>query len=185
MIASRRALVCVGAAALVARLAAAEFTPVIASSAPVVPAAEVRAISPTAAEKLAAAAPKYFPPPIGPKAVEPGADLREVDKPRNGIIRLPSYLVQEEKLPALKPRDMLTPQGGLDLAYRRHPGLRFGNFWIFRNDGIALFMLEEEMRLERQRESYDLVSLLPTTEAKKTKAMVDQAFSRTDFGPSH
>jgi hypothetical protein len=139
------------------------------------------AISPAVAEKLAAATPKYTPPAAPPPQAEPAADLREADKPRNGIIRLPSYLVQEEKLPAFKERDLLTPQGRLKLAYQRHPGLHFGNIRIFRNDGIALMMLEEEERLERRQEFYDLASLLPRPEAKKAKALADEAFARSDF----
>jgi hypothetical protein len=167
-------------------MTAAEMSPLLKDPSPppaaVAPGPAVtHAISPAVAEKLAAATPKYTPPAAPAPQVEATPDLREVDKPRNGIVRLPSYLVQEEKLPAFKERELLTPQGRLKLAYQRHPGLNFGNIWIFRNDGIALMMLEEEERLERRQEFYDLASLLPRPEAKKAKALADEAFSRADF----
>ncbi len=126
--------------------------------------------------------------PAPPPALAPGVDLREVDKPRNTIIRLPSYVVKEDKepkAPALKERDVLTTKAKIRIAYRDHPGLHFGNLPFFTNDGIAAAMAAEEERLEQKRESYDLVSLLPAgPDAKKAKAIVDQAFARTNFAPS-
>jgi hypothetical protein len=142
---------------------AAETSPVLKDPAPALspPPVALRTISAGVAEKLAAVAPKYVASPAPQPASETTPDAREADKPRNGIVRLPSYIVQEEKLPAMKERDMLTPHGRLDLAYKRHPGLRVGSFGIFNNNVWADALLEEELGIERQKEMYSLMSLLP------------------------
>lgn len=118
-------------------------------------------------EPAAAAAPTDVP-----------ADWREIDKPRNTIVRLPEYIVQEQIPPVMKERTIETPKARLDRALKRNPGLRFGSFWIFRNDGIALTMQEEEERLERMKETHDLLTLLPVSEQKQMKPIVDRMFMR-------
>jgi hypothetical protein len=153
-----------------------------------------RAISPATAAQLTAALPKFEQPPAAsaatpaanPTPPDSAVDLREVDRPRNTIIRLPSYLVQEEKPVILTERDVRTPRARLHLALQKHPGLRLGSFWIFRNDGIALAMLAEEERLEQKQYFEDLVQLTqfsdPGTKAT-AKQGVEHAFMRTaDFG---
>ena len=138
-----------------------------------------RAISPETAAKLAATVPKYDPTPAA-KPPESAPDLRETDKPRNTIVRLPPHIVQEKKAPVLVERDLRTPKAGLELALRRHPGLHFGNFFGL-NGGLALAMLAEEERLERKREFEDMADLMrfenPATHAK-LKREVEQAFMR-------
>src|ERR1041384_5012213 len=71
-----------------------------------------RAISPEVAAQLQGYAPKYTPPPPKPtpKPEDEEVDAREVDKPRNGIIRLPKYIVQEPKSPVLNERAASTTQ---------------------------------------------------------------------------
>jgi hypothetical protein len=116
-------------------------------------------ISPELAEKLTAVVPKYVPP--SPPSAKPRLpDAEESEHPRNAIIRLPRYLVREPKLPVIKERDMLTATGQRDLALRRHPGLRFGSFGGLNNDFWAHALLEEEYGIERQKEMWDLLSLL-------------------------
>ncbi|MBI4623839.1 MAG: hypothetical protein HY736_11575 [Verrucomicrobia bacterium] len=130
-----------------------------------VPLPRPRLVSTDAADRLAASAPKYEPPsPVAKVETQP--DRRETDKPRNVIVRLPPYVVQGSKPPIFKERELLTPQGRLDLALKRHPGLRFGSFWFLRNDGWGLAMLEEEQRLERNAEFNDLVGLMTITDPK-------------------
>jgi hypothetical protein len=148
-------------------------------------------VSPMVAEKLAVSAPRYTPPPAAPAAAksteftpELAPDLRETDKPRNGIIRLPDFVVLEDRPVKIKERDMLTPMAKVKLGYLRHPGLKFGNFLSFlgfNNDGIAAMLVEQELALERKREFYDLVSLLPPAQAKQAKAMADDAYSGKSF----
>jgi hypothetical protein len=148
--------------------------------------ARTRPISPAVATQLAAAAPKYDAATAQEKPAEPAPDLRETDKPRNTIIRLPNYIVRPEKPPVFKERELQTPQARRELALRKYPGLNIGSFWIFRNDGIALAMLAEEERLEQKREFEDLVSLMrisdPASHAT-VKREVEKAFVREpDFG---
>jgi hypothetical protein len=100
--------------------------------------AQRRAVSPRVAELLASAAPKFVPPPAGAAAIpsNPGntdggaaAAAATADKPLNGIVRLPDYVVREGKekrLPGteevLVPRELeklamnelLGPESGLD-----------------------------------------------------------------------
>ncbi|MDO8544785.1 MAG: hypothetical protein Q7S40_30445 [Opitutaceae bacterium] len=136
-----------------------------------------RAVSPEVTAQLTAASPK-FDPAASAKPTELGPDLREIDRPRNTIIRLPDYVVQEEKPVVLKERQVETPRSRLELALKKNPGLRLGSFWIFRNDGIALAMHEEEERLVRMKETNELLTLLPAAEQKQLKPLVDQSFMR-------
>lgn len=144
-------------------LAAQDASPLLAVPAapPALPPPAPRAISPEAAAKLAALVPKFSvadTPLPDPAARDPGPD-----RPRNTIIRLPNYVVTEPKIKMPKERELLTPKGRLELALKRYPGLRFGNIGFLRNDGIALMMYEEDLRLERMREMAELLSLLPAS----------------------
>jgi hypothetical protein len=111
------------------------------------------ASSATLKANISASLPKFTAPPAkGASAVPPQS---EPSAPRNGIIRLPSYVVRDKKLPEFKPRELLTPAGRLDLALKRHPGLKFGPFASL-NKGPALQMLAEEEAIERRAELSDL-----------------------------
>jgi hypothetical protein len=125
------------------------------------------ASSPETLARIGATLPKFSP----PKEAQPEAelpDLRETDKPRNGIIRLPQHIVRETKMPEMKDRDLLTPDAKLDLAYKRHPGLQIGSPFL-NNDKPARFMLAEEERLERIAEANDLTGLMESP--AKAKAL--------------
>ncbi len=131
---------------------------------------------------LAAATPKFNVTAVEKRA-EPAPDLREIDPPRNTIIRLPSYVVQEEKPPVFKDRELPTAHGRLEMALQKYPGLRFGSFWIFRNDGVALAMLAEEERLQRMKEMGDLLTLLPVSQQRQVKPVVERTFMRNRDWP--
>ena len=109
-----------------------------------------RPVSPATAALLAATMPKYDPPkpepPPKPEEVKE-VDLRDVDKPKNGIIRLPKYVVHGEKPPIFREEDLYTKRGLTDLAMSRHPGLGLGLLGMF-NGPIALEMYREDARLE-------------------------------------
>lgn len=87
------------------------------SGTPATPVRRRRAISPEVAAQLAAVAPKFTPPP--PKPTEEEEDLRESDKPRNGIIRLPTYVIRERPI-ILTERAVHTRKGLEDLAVKRY-----------------------------------------------------------------
>ena len=99
------------------------------------------------AATLAGVMPKYNPP---AKPTEEPADLRETDKPRNGIIRLPKYEVKVTKEPkpmVFTERELLTGKGMAGIAMKRNPGLHFGNIFGW-NQGIAILMYQEQVRLD-------------------------------------
>jgi hypothetical protein len=152
------------------------------SASPIVPAvtpdSRSHTSSPDLTAKITSAVPKFYPGSFAevPKPEEPAepADLRETDKPRNTIIRLPQHVVTQKKEPAFKERELLTPKGKLDLAYKRQPGLGFGSLGFFSNDGIARFMLEEELTLERKAEYADFVGLYNYSDPKTGSAVKSQ-----------
>lgn len=81
-----------------------------------------RAISPEVQAQLSAITPKFAPPPPkpAPKPEEEVPDARELDKPRNGIIRLPTVVVQEPKNPVLNERAVNTQKGLASIAVKRY-----------------------------------------------------------------
>jgi hypothetical protein len=122
-----------------------------------------RTMSSDTAAKLSAASPKFVSPvtvvPGTAEATETSPVARESDKPRNQIIRLPRYIVEEQKLHVPKEElDVLTPKGRVDYAFKRRPGLKIVPLgWM--NAGVALEMLEDDLRTQRRREEADLWSL--------------------------
>ncbi len=94
--------------------------------------------------------PKYAPKPANANPDAEPPDLREIDRPKNTIIRLPKYVLtkpKERPPPVLTERQLLTPQGLIDLALKRNPGLKFGNIFGL-NNGMALAMYMEQERLD-------------------------------------
>lgn len=139
------------------------------------PAARPRAISPETAAKLSANAPKFNPPKPNEGQAEELPDLREIDRPRNGIIRLPQVMVQEQKIPFLNDRDLLTLSARLELAYKRNPGLHLGSLKSASNDRVALGTLEEIRRLERMSEMSEIIGLYQFSDPKTGAALKTQA----------
>jgi len=114
-----------------------------------------RAISGDLAASLAATMPKYDPPkPVEPKAEEDLPDLRETDRPKNTIIRLPKYVVREPKPPVFRERDVHTKGGLTGIAMKRYAGLNAGNVGGL-NQPVALLMYQEQERLDNMAELAD------------------------------
>ena len=123
-----------------------------------------RSTSPETSAKLNSGLPKFSPSAAAKaRAEEASPDLRETDAPRNAIIRLPQFDVREDQPPQFKERELLTPEGRVELALKRHPGLKFGPL-AFLNVRRGLEMLEEENSLERRREIADLLSFAAAVE---------------------
>ena len=154
-----------------------------------------RAISPEAAAALAAVTPKYTPPPPKPepKPESEQVDLREVDKPKNGIVRLPKYIVQEPKPAVFRERDVNTQKGLTDIAMRRYisdADRALNRFTIplfgTSKESRAMAMYAEDERLRNMSDLNDTA----TTAAKFDPAAGDyirkesqKTFVRTrDFG---
>jgi hypothetical protein len=145
--------------------------------------------SPATTAKLAGSLPKFTPRPAPAENSAPlPADLRETDRPRNtivrlpaallpeqhapathtadphatdsppeGVLRLPRYEVRDRRVPALKNRELLTPEGKIDLQFKKHPGLKIGNLFGL-NRGIAAAMAAEDDAYERRLELQDLLA---------------------------
>jgi hypothetical protein len=87
----------------------------------------IRSVSAGVAAALSAGAPKYSPPTPTPTEAAVEQDMRDIDKPKNEIHRLPQYVVREARPPIFRNRDLFTTQGMLDLTLKNHAGLNFGN----------------------------------------------------------
>jgi len=167
------------------------------------PAPRRRAISPEAAAALAAAAPKYAPPPkpVEIKPVEELPDLRETDKPKNTIIRLPKFIVREPRPPVFTERDLSTnPKGLAQIAMRRYftEADRAMNRFMLplfatsryvglnSNESRALDLYYEDERLKNMADMSDLSNMVQKSDASSglyLKREVDKTFLRTsDFG---
>ena len=125
-------------------------------------------------------------------------DLRETDKPKNTIIRLPKFIVREPRPPVFRERDITTPQGLKEIARKRYLSeLDRGvlNRWSFlgvqslNGDGTtlrAMQMYADEERLKNMGDMADLSNMVQKSDASSglyIKREVDQTFMRTsDFG---
>lgn len=86
------------------------------------PAPRKRTISSDLAATLAAGLPKYdqIQPPPEPTPEEELVDMRDIDKPQNTIIRLPKYVVEGQRPPVFRERDLYTERGLGALAASRY-----------------------------------------------------------------
>jgi hypothetical protein len=154
-----------------------------------------RVISPETAAALAAAAPKYAPPPppAPKKSEEELPDLRETDKPRNAIIRLPKYVVQERKPEVFTERDIHSAKGLAALAVSRYLSETDRALNRFRipllsisNEQRAMMMYVEDERLRKMDDFADRANMVQKSDAASglyIKREVDKAFLRqSDFG---
>jgi hypothetical protein len=154
-----------------------------------------RAISPEVSAQLQAYAPKYVPPPPkpAPKPEEEAVDARDVDKPRNGIIRLPKYIVQEPKSPVLNERAISTEKGIKDIAVRRYISemdrVLNGFSLPFIGSSVeqrAMAMYAEDERLKNISDMKDAASTVSKGDAAQGAYILKESqktFMRTsDFG---
>ena len=70
---------------------------------------------------------KYNPPPPDPKP-EDDVDARDVDKPKNGIIRLPKYVVEAKRPPIFNDRNLYSKEMLRRLAYQHYMSSFSQNF---------------------------------------------------------
>jgi hypothetical protein len=147
-----------------------------------------RSVSPSVAAALAQGLPKYSPPTPTPEASAEPQDMRDVDKPKNEIPRLPKYVVHERRPPVFRNRDLLTDSGLLDLSFKSHPGLRVGNI-LGLNEGLAREMMYDDMRLKNIEDlnetAYSFAQGGDKAEADYILKASQDAYMRTDdgFGP--
>jgi hypothetical protein len=106
-----------------------------------------RPVSSRLTADITAGMPKYSPPTPPPAVTADSPDMRDVDKPKNQIPRLPKYVVRESRPLVFRNRDLYTTEGLVNLSFKNHPGLGFGNI-LGLNSGIAY-----EMYLDDQRQA--------------------------------
>ncbi len=154
-----------------------------------------RTVSPELAASLAATMPKYNPPKPVEKKPDDDVDLRDVDKPKNQIIRLPKYVVQEQKPPVFRERELYTAKGLAALAIRRYLSstdlaLNSTTLPLFglSNEARALAMYAEDERLKNMadlKDSARTVGIADPTEADYIRKVTQDTYLRSsDFGTS-
>ena len=146
-----------------------------------------RPISPAIAAAIASTMPVYSPELYLPKSGSSAADLREIDKPKNQIPRLPvvmmrKYVVRESRLPEFRTRDLYTKAGLIELSFKEHPGLRIGNFFNL-NAKVAYDMMIDEQLYAARQDLVDTVFAMaaggdPREIDVMQQAILDSAFIR-------
>lgn len=153
----------------------------------------MRAISPEVAAQLAAAAPKFTPPPPKPPEPEEEVDLRDIDKPKNGIIRLPKFVVREPPPPVFSERALYTQKGLADLAVERYISETYRALNPFAlplfgtsAESQAMRMYEEDERLKNMKDLEESARMIRAGDKAAGDAVqreIDRTFLRTeDFG---
>jgi len=137
--------------------------------------------------ELAEGAPRYQPPAAIP-ASGVGPDLRDTDKPKNEIPRVPvstmsRYVVKGTREIVFQGRDLYTPEGLVDLSFKAHPGLRVGNFFNL-NAGAAYQAFLDEERMGRMDELEDTARAMAAggdaAEAQAIQDAAARAYMRTE-----
>lgn len=156
------------------------------------PKSNQRVISKNVAEALAARMPKYNPPEPEPEPTdeEEMQDMRDVDKPRNKIIRLPEYVVRQDKAPIFRERDINTKAGLQKLAMKRYFSetslalnkLRIPLFGDIEEYALMLYQQDERLKnmseLNETADDLDRVDPENAEEIRKaTRDTYDRGFS--------
>lgn len=173
---SRRPIAALTATLLLALTASAQTAETPADEAP---ARNTRAVSPGVAAALAAGMPKYNPPkPVEKDENGDPVDLREVDKPRNQIVRLPDYVVQEKKPPVFREIDIYTQKGLGELAKMRYlseTGQALNRYTIplfgMSAESYALMRYAEDERLRNVSELNESARDMSLTDPENAKAI--------------
>lgn len=137
---------------------------------------------------------KYNPPPP-PKPEEELVDMREIDKPRNQIIRLPKYVVEAKKPPVFNDRNLYSKEMLRRLAYQQYISSFNRNVLNkyrlpFIGGGIDAYAMMQYEAAERMRNIADMedkTSMLRASgddaEASKTKDDTQNTLMRrSNFG---
>jgi hypothetical protein len=150
-----------------------------------------RVISSDVAAQMSAAVPKYVPPEPqpAPTPTDEQPDLREIDKPRNGIIRLPKFVVTEKPPPVLKEYVVSTKKGLAEIAMRKYLSETYRALNAFSlplfgasAEERALQMYAEDQRLSNMSEVNDDVRMISATD-KAAGAYVKREADKTFVRP--
>ena len=130
------------------------------------------------AANIAAGLPAYAPVNPGPAPAGAAADLRDIDKPRNQIPRLPvevmqRYVVRESRLPVFRPRDLYTKDGLIALSFKEHPGLRIGNFFNLNAKAAYQAIVSEQLYADRMELTDLAIAMAVGGDTEEAEAMQD------------
>ncbi len=121
---------------------------------------------------------------IGPPEVK----TPEPDRPRNQIPRVPAtmmskYMVRESRLPVFRVLDLYTPEGLVQLSFKEHPGLRFGNLFNLNAKVAYDLIVDEQLRAERADLADTVRAMAIGGDGEDARlmqeALVEQAFLNT------
>lgn len=144
-------------------------------------------LSPGLTAAISSGMPAYVPQ-SARAAAAAGPDLRDVDKPKNEIPRLPAavmsrYIVHGTSVHVFRNRDLYTKAGLIELAMKEHPGLRIGNFFNL-NSEIAYEMFLDDERLGKMQDLQDTaLAVAVGGDRGEAQAIMDEtedAFMRTE-----
>ena len=144
------------------------------------------------AANIAAGLPAYSP--VNPVPAPGGAaDLRDIDRPRNQIPRLPvqmmqRYVVRESRTPVFRPRDLYTKEGLIERSFKEHPGLRIGNFFNLNAKVAYEAIINEQLLADREELTDTAIAMAVGGDAQEAEAMqqaiIEKSFmSGTKEGP--
>jgi hypothetical protein len=153
------------------------------------PKSNQRVVSKNVADALAARMPKYNPPEPEPEPTdeEEMQDMREVDKPRNKIIRLPEYVVRQDKPQVFRERDIYTKAGLKKLAMKRYfsgtsEGLNKLTIPLFGDiEEYALMLYQQDERLKNisdLNETADDIDRVDPESAQKLREATRDTYDR-------
>ena len=151
------------------------------------PSKRPRAVSSEVAAILATGMPKYNPPPPPPtKKAEDEAESTDTNKPKNGIVRLATVVVQGKRTPVFRESDLLNEKGLSKLAMQKYSGLDVPLIGFLKRP-IALQMYREEQRLsdidELRRDASDAKQAGDTAGSDYIRRTAVETFvRRSDFG---
>jgi hypothetical protein len=170
-------------------------TPAETSQQPTTTPKKERAISKDLSSALSAGYKYNPPPPPKPEAeAAEDVDLREIDKPRNGIIRLPKYVVEGQRPPVFNNRNLYSKEMLRRLAYQKYLS-SFGRNVLNKYrlpiigggiDAYVMMQYEAEERKQNMAEMDDKVSMYRVSgddaEAEKLKDDNQRTFMRRSQG---
>ena len=154
-----------------------------------------RGISSNLASALAQTMPKFQPPPSEEEQAAAKAAEEERNRPKNGIIRLPTVVVEGERPPVFTEREINTDKGLQEIALKRYfsdANQAFNAFHIplfFKSkEELAMEMWKEDERLRQIGEIDDQVENLlhfgREDEAKELKELSNDTLGRRDYLPT-
>ena len=161
-------------------------TPATPDAAAPTPPKRPRAVSSEVAAILATGMPKYNPPTPPVEKKEAESDATDTDKPKNGIVRLPSVVVQARRTPVFRESDLYNEKGLSKLGMQKYSGLDIPLIG-FLNRPIALEMYREDQRLtdidELRKEASDVKQAGDAAGSDYIRRTAAETFARrSDFG---